>query len=85
MPAGRLDVAKVATPAERVPEPNVVVPSRNVTVPVAAEGDTVAVKITDCPEMDGFRLDPIAVVVAVEPPPLDALFTAFKAFMRPQP
>jgi len=46
-PAARLVVTYVATPAVRVPVPKVVVPSRKVTVPVAAEGVTVAVKVTD--------------------------------------
>jgi hypothetical protein len=36
----------VATPFESVPAPTVVVPSRKVTVPVAAAGDNVAVKVT---------------------------------------
>jgi hypothetical protein len=50
-----------------VPVPNVVVPSRNVTVPVAVLGDTVAVKVTDCPNTDGFADDATAVVVLVFP------------------
>jgi len=59
-------VAKVATPADSVPVPNVVVPSLNVTVPVGAapvDGVTVAVKVTDAPEVDGFKDDFRAVVV----------------------
>jgi hypothetical protein len=32
----------------------VVVPSLNVTLPVAEEGVTVAVKVTDCPSVEGF-------------------------------
>ncbi len=58
-------MAKVATPAERVDVPSVAAPSRNVTVPVGTPpGDvTVAVKVTNWPSMDGFRLDAIAVVV----------------------
>jgi hypothetical protein len=34
--------------------PRVVLPSRNVTVPVAADGVTVAVKVTEEPYVDGF-------------------------------
>lgn len=37
----------VAFPELSVPVPNVVVPSLNVTVPVAADGETVAVKVTE--------------------------------------
>lgn len=37
----------VALPLLSVPVPKVVLPSLNVTVPVAAEGDTVAVNVTD--------------------------------------
>jgi hypothetical protein len=40
-----------------------VVPSLNVTVPVADEEDTVAVKVTDCPEFEGFSEEPNVVVV----------------------
>ena len=39
-------------------------PSKNCTVPVADEGDTVAVNVTFWPEVDGFRLEAIVVVVA---------------------
>jgi hypothetical protein len=34
--------------------PRVVLPSRNVTVPVAVDGVTVAVKVTEEPYVDGF-------------------------------
>jgi len=47
LPTERLEVAKVATPPLTVPVPSVVAPSKNVTIPVAVEGDTVAVKVTD--------------------------------------
>ena len=52
-------------PAESVPVPSVVVPSRNVTEPVAVLGVTVAVNVTLCPKIDGFRDDVKAVEVAV--------------------
>jgi hypothetical protein len=48
-PTASVKVLKVALPLLRVPVPNVVLPFRNVTVPVAAEGLTVAVKVTDEP------------------------------------
>jgi hypothetical protein len=43
----------VALPLPIGPVPNVVLPSMNVTVPVAVEGVTVAVKVTDEPYEDG--------------------------------
>lgn len=46
-----------------VPVPRVVVPSLNVTVPVAVVDEMVAVKVTDEPEADGFEDDPTDVVV----------------------
>jgi hypothetical protein len=55
-------------PPESVPLLMVVVPSLNVTVPVAvpapgATAATVAVNVTDCPELDGFV--PLVSVVVV--------------------
>ena len=47
LPVESIDVAKVATPPEMEPVPSVVTPSLNVTVPVAADGLTVAVKVMD--------------------------------------
>jgi len=52
-------------PLLSVPVPNVVVPSLNVTVPVAADGDTVAVKVTDELYVDGLDEDESVVVVFV--------------------
>jgi hypothetical protein len=63
-----VDVLYVAVPPLRVPVPSVVLPSLNVTVPVAAEGVTVAVNVTDTPYADGFADDATPVVV-------DALLT----------
>lgn len=50
-PAAKLDVWNVAFPLLSVPVPRVVVPSRNVTVPVGVPefADTVPVKVTACP------------------------------------
>lgn len=53
----------VAVPPLTVPVPNVVLPSLNVTVPVALEGVTVAVNVTDEPYADGFDDDDTVVVV----------------------
>jgi len=40
----------------------VITPSKNCTVPVAPEGETVALNVTLCPRVDGLLLDAIAVV-----------------------
>ena len=57
------------TPTLTQPE-MAVPPSLNVTVPVASDGDTVAVKVTSRPKMDGFSDEPRPVVVL-------ALFTCW--------
>jgi hypothetical protein len=57
-----VEVAKVATPLLRVPVPRVVAPSLNVTFPEAVEGDRVAVRVTDCPKVEGF-VEELRVVV----------------------
>jgi hypothetical protein len=48
-PAASADVLNVAIPPLNVPVPRVVVPSLKVTVPVAADGETVAVNLTELP------------------------------------
>jgi hypothetical protein len=58
---------KVVTPPLRVPVPNVTLPSLNVTTPVAAEGVTLAVNVTELPKVDGLREEVSAVVVGVLP------------------
>jgi hypothetical protein len=58
----------VVEPLVRVPVPRTVVPSLNVTVPVAPAPVTVAVKVTALPYTDGLRDDATPVVV-------DAVFT----------
>ena len=68
LPPPSADVLYVATPPLSVPVPRVVVPSMNVTVPVELEGNTVAVKVTDAPNVEGFNEE--ASVIAVP-----ALFT----------
>ena len=51
VPAGRVELVKLATPPVSVALPRAVIPFLNVTVPVGVpeEEDTVAVKITACP------------------------------------
>ena len=55
----------VATPELRVPAPSVVAPDMKVTVPVAAEGETVAVSVTLAPTVGAVFDTVSAVVVAV--------------------
>ena len=67
VPAVKEAVIYVACPlAFNVPVPSVVVPSLKVTVPVGVPvpelGATVAVKVTDCPTVEGFT-DEVTVVV----------------------
>ena len=64
----RLVVVKVAVPPDNVPVPSVVVPSLKVTVPVGlplpgATALTVAVKVTDWPNAEGFAEEASVVVV----------------------
>jgi hypothetical protein len=47
----RVDIVRIAVPLDKVPVPRLVLPSLNVTVPVAADGKTVAVSVTDWPGM----------------------------------
>jgi hypothetical protein len=55
-----------AVPPDRLTVPRTVAPSLNVIFPVAVDGVTVAVKVTEAPKVDGLRSDPtIAVVVAL--------------------
>jgi hypothetical protein len=56
VPVVRVVVVNFATAEVSATEPSVVEPSLNVTVPVGvpvAEDVTVAVNVTDCPEIDG--------------------------------
>ena len=50
---------------ESVPVPRVVAPFLKVTVPVGAYPTTVAVNVTLAPDVEGFKLDATAVVVAI--------------------
>ena len=67
VPPPRLVVVRVACPEPfRVAVPRVAAPSLKTTVPVGvpAELVTVAVKVTDCPRLEGFREETRAVDVA---------------------
>jgi hypothetical protein len=68
VPAPSAEVASAATPEVTAAVPITAPPSRNCTVPAAAEGDIVAVNVTDWPKVDGFEEDAAAIV-------LGALFT----------
>ena len=64
-PTDSVEVVKVAFPLLIVPVPSVLVPSLKVTVPVAPDGVTVAVNVTEVPKVDGFadELKPRVVLV----------------------
>jgi hypothetical protein len=64
VPAVSVDVEKLAVPPETAPAPKTVVPSLNVTVPVAAELDNVAINCVDVPyaKLLGVAVRPVVVV-----------------------
>jgi hypothetical protein len=64
VPGDRAEVENMALPPLREALPKVEPASKNVTVPVAAEGETVAVKVTLWPETEGLALEATAVAVA---------------------
>jgi len=66
LPAESADVESDAVPPPTGAVPRELTPSKNCTVPVAAAGDTVAVKVTDCPDVDGFDDDATDVVVLID-------------------
>ena len=63
VPAVSAAVVNDALPPLRPAVPRELVPSKNSTVPVAVDGDTVAVKVTGWPNVDVGDDDPSAVVV----------------------
>lgn len=76
VPAVANEVVSVALPALSVPVPSEVEPEKKVTVPVAADGATVAVKVTLAPTV-GVVVDAVSVVVvAVNAAPQVTPFTA---------
>jgi hypothetical protein len=62
-PGARLAGVRVAVPPDSTPVPSVVVPSLNVTVPVALLGETVAVKVTGWPNTEGLADEETVVLV----------------------
>jgi len=66
-PAVKVDIVNTATPALRVPVPREVEPSWNVTVPVAEDGLTVAVIVTDWPSMGELGVTDRVMVVVERP------------------
>ena len=62
-PAASDDVVSDAWPLLRATVPSEAEPSKNSTVPVAVDGETVAVKVTGRPVLDGLSLDANVVVV----------------------
>ncbi len=69
VPTGSVEVVKVAVPLFNVPVPSTFVPFTNDTVSplggVPTLALTVAVKVTACPEVDGFGEEVIVAVVVV--------------------
>src|ERR1700683_1039892 len=63
VPGASEEVASVATPPLNVPLPRLVAPSSNEIVPVAFDGVTVAVKVTESPKVAGLSLEPSAMPV----------------------
>lgn len=62
-PADNDGMVNVDVPEDIVPVPSSVTPSMNVTVPLAEDGDTVAVNVTDWSVVDGLLEDKSVVVV----------------------
>src|SRR5580692_501320 len=73
-PAGKVVLARVATPALSVFEARIVVPFRKVTLPVGVPMphcvETVAVKVVDFPCTEGFTDEVRVVAVAAAVPPV---------------
>ena len=65
LPTDSADVERDAVPALTVAVPSELAPSKNSTLPVAAAGATVAVNVTDCPDVDGFVDYASAVVLLI--------------------
>ena len=75
------EVVSVATPELNVPVPSEVVPDMKVTVPVAVEGETVAVNVTLAPTAGVVVDTASAVVVAVLVPVLTVMETALEVLV----
>ena len=81
VPAAANEVASVATPALSVPVPSEVAPDMKVTVPVAAEGATVAVSVTLAPTFGVVVEADSVVVVGVLEVPLTVTETAVEVLV----
>jgi hypothetical protein len=62
-PGGSVETMRVAAPELNTADPRRVVPAWKVTVPLALEGDTAAVKVTFCGATEGLGEELKAVVV----------------------
>jgi len=65
VPITSAEVENDAVPPLSDTVPREFTPSKNCTVPVDPAGDTVAVKVADCPDVDGFGNDVSVVVVPI--------------------
>lgn len=72
-PTARIEVVRTATPLESVLDPMFVEPSRKVTVPVLLGSTVVAVKVTDCPKVEGFNEELNVMVETVTETALEVL------------
>jgi len=68
----RVEVVNVATPLEIAPAPMLVAPSKKVMLPVLP-GRAVAVKVTDCPKVEGFSEEVSATLETVTESALEVL------------
>src|ERR1700722_1332811 len=83
VPAASVEVLYVARPLESVTgDPKFAPPLWNCIVPVAADGDTVAVNVTEEPYVEGFNDDVTATVVDV---PLTTCVTMFEVPAEQKP
>jgi hypothetical protein len=67
LPVASEEIVTLAVPAASAPAPICAPPSKNLTVPVGESPVTLAVNVTDCPELDGFGDDDSVVVVCANP------------------
>ena len=66
LPTASAEVSSDAVPPLSGAVPSEIEPSENSTVPDAADGDTVAVNVTLCPELEGLGVEASVVVVDVK-------------------
>jgi predicted lipoprotein len=75
-PTDSAEVDSVALPPVSGTVPSEVAPSKNCAVPVAADGDTVAVKVTFCPAAEGLAFEDTEVAEAAWFTNCDSTFDA---------